>query len=131
MSESGFMCVIGLLTPERLFLYYKYFKLNPPERKGEHFCSAELFQLSVAQPTLLIKCQKPFVSAPLQGLHRSTTRPKGSVRRHSATEDLSRAMDHIDHVTVGHCFYPADICLFISPQHQGLLVTQIKGQLRH
>lgn len=32
---------------------------------------------------------------------------------------------------VGHCFYPTELYLFIGPKHQGLLVTQIKGQLKH
>lgn len=53
LSEYRIKFVIGLLTPERVLLHDKYLKQNTPE--GEDFCSRDLLQLSVAQPTLLIK----------------------------------------------------------------------------
>lgn len=52
-SECRTAFVIGLLTPERALLHYKYSEQNTPE--GEDFCSRDLIQLLAAQPTLLIK----------------------------------------------------------------------------
>lgn len=69
-------------------------------------------------------------TAPVQLLLPSTTGPQGLVGIRGGTEELCGAMEHSDCHIVGHCFYPTELCLFIVPQ-QGLLVTQIKGQLRH
>lgn len=77
LSECRIKFFVGLLTPERLLLHYKFSKQNTPD--GEDFCSGDLLQLSVAQPSLLIKGQKPLVSAPVLVLLHSITRPPGSV----------------------------------------------------
>lgn len=125
--------VMCLLTSERVLLHYKYSKQNTPE--GEDFCSGELIQLPVTQLTMLIKCKKAVIPAPALVLLRSTTGPPGSLTIRGAPKNYvgqwsMLTMSHSQHV-MGQCFYPAPLCPFISLHHQGLLVTQIKRQLKH
>lgn len=123
LSECRIKLGIGLLTPERPLIHYKYSKQNTPE--GEDFCSGDLLQLLLAQPTLLIK---GLWSQP------QSTLPQGPQAQWASGGHWRTVWGNgaywLCH-TVGHCFYPTELCLFIGPQHQGLLVTQIKGQLRH
>lgn len=119
--------VICLLTSERVLLHYKYSKQNTPE--------GELIQLPVTQLTMLIKCQKAVIPGPALVILPSTTVPPGSLTIRGAPKNYvgqwsMLTMSHSQHV-MGQCFYPAPLCLFISLHHQGLLVTQIKRQLKH
>lgn len=125
-SECRINFVIGLLTPERALLHYKYSKRNTPET--EDCCSRDLLQLLVAQPTQLIMS---FWSWPHCWC--CSILPQGSQAQWVSGGHWRAAWGNgaywLCHI-VGHCFYPTELCLFIGPQHQGLLVTQIKGQLR-
>lgn len=129
-SGTRFGCF--LLAVEQVPLSFKVDRADHQRQRGFLVWGAAPSS-SYPTHTLLIKGPAPLPCSSMNACPLGTvsTGPPGSVVWAGLRRAPAGATEHIDRLCfiVGHCFYPIKTSLSYRHQHQGLLVTQIKGQL--